>query len=54
MARRVWWIDDYISTYAWVFGQGSGRTATRNAHAACPGISPGAGGTPTDPQPFTG
>lgn len=25
MARRVWWIDDYISaTDAWVFGQGTG------------------------------
>jgi len=25
MARRVWWIDDYISDlYAWDFGQGSG------------------------------
>jgi hypothetical protein len=25
MARRVWWIDDYISTTdAWVFGQGTG------------------------------
>ena len=25
MARRVWWIDDYISTAdAWVFGQGTG------------------------------
>lgn len=26
MARRVWWIDNYISeTWAWVFGQGSGN-----------------------------
>jgi hypothetical protein len=26
MARRVWWIDDYISeTWGWFFGQGSGN-----------------------------
>ena len=24
VARRVWWIDDYIPTEAWVFGQGVG------------------------------
>jgi hypothetical protein len=22
MARRVWWIDDYIGSDAWIFGQG--------------------------------
>jgi hypothetical protein len=27
MARRIWWIDDYISeTWAWVFGQGPSAT----------------------------
>jgi hypothetical protein len=24
MARRVWWLDDFIATDAWDFGQGSG------------------------------
>ncbi len=24
MARRIWWIDDYIPLDAWQFGQGSG------------------------------
>jgi hypothetical protein len=24
MARRVWWIDDFIGTDAWDFGQGTG------------------------------
>jgi hypothetical protein len=24
IARRIWWIDDYIPADAWVFGQGSG------------------------------
>ena len=22
MARRIWWIDDYIPSDAWIFGQG--------------------------------
>jgi hypothetical protein len=31
MARRVWWIDDYISTTdAWVFGQGTGDGTSAN------------------------
>jgi hypothetical protein len=31
VARRVWWIDDYISeTDAWTFGQGSGDGTPAN------------------------
>jgi hypothetical protein len=30
MARRIWWIDDYIPTTAWVFGQGTGDGTPAN------------------------
>ena len=30
MARRVWWIDGYIPTDAWVFGQGAGDGTPAN------------------------
>ncbi len=30
MARRLWWIDDYIPANAWIFGQGSGDGTPAN------------------------
>jgi hypothetical protein len=30
MARRVWWIDDYTPTNAWIFGQGTGDGVPAN------------------------
>ena len=30
MARRVWWIDDFIPADAWVTGQGSGDGTPAN------------------------
>jgi hypothetical protein len=30
MARRIWWLDDYIPLDAWVFGQGTGDGTPAN------------------------
>ncbi|MDO8941191.1 MAG: choice-of-anchor O protein [Methylicorpusculum sp.] len=30
MARRIWWIDDFIPLNAWIFGQGSGDGTPAN------------------------
>ena len=30
MARRIWWIDGYIPSNAWIFGQGTNNGTPAN------------------------